>query len=136
LQAVVDEVRRGEITGFRMKIRGIHSEAFGGQEGGRKGQMDKKGFTIIRLLGNKMKRDVIESPVETLKGGIHPAVYPLAVVEEFLRLLTRPGDLVLDPFVGSGTTAVACRRLGRRYLGFDINPDYCEYARARVAATL
>ncbi len=133
LQDVVAEVRRGDITGFRMKIKGIHSEAFGGQEGGRKGQMDKKGFTIIRLLGNKMKRDVIESPVETLKGGIHPAVYPLAVVEEFLRLLTRPGDLVLDPFVGSGTTAVACRRLGRHYLGFDINSDYCEYARERIA---
>lgn len=133
LYAVIEEARRGDITGFRMKIRGVHSEAFGGQEGGRKGQMDKQGFTVIRLLGNKMKRDVIETPVETVKGCKHPAIYPAAIVEEFLRLLTVEGDVVLDPYMGSGSTAVACRRLNRRYIGFEINAEYCGYAEKRIA---
>ena len=135
LYEVIEETRIGKIAGFRMKIRGIHSEAFGGQEGGRKTQMDKQGFTIIRLLGQKMKRDVIETPVETVKGCKHPAIYPVEIVEEFLHLLTYDDALVLDPFMGSGSTAVACKRHNRRFIGFDVNPEYCDYARERIAAT-
>lgn len=45
-----------------------------------------------------------------------------------------PGGLVLDPFLGSGTTAAACARLGRRFAGFEINAEYCRVARERVAA--
>jgi len=132
LLKVIEEVKNNEISGFRMKIRGIHAEAFGGQEGGRKIQMERQGFTVIRLMGNKMKRDVIETPVETIKGGKHPAIYPVRVVAEMLRLLTRPGDIVLDPFMGSGSTAVACKMLNRRYIGYDINPLYCAEAQNRV----
>jgi site-specific DNA-methyltransferase (adenine-specific) len=134
LLKVIQEVKNNEIAGFRMKIRGIHAEAFGGQEGGRKIQMERQGFTVIRLIGNKMKRDVIETPVETIKGGKHPAIYPVRVVAEMLRLLTRPGDIVLDPFMGSGSTAVACKILGRRYIGYDINPLYCTEAQSRIDA--
>jgi site-specific DNA-methyltransferase (adenine-specific) len=46
-----------------------------------------------------------------------------------------PGDFVLDPFVGSGTTCVAARRMGRRYIGIDLNPEFCAFAQHRVAAT-
>jgi DNA modification methylase len=46
--------------------------------------------------------------------------------------LTRPNDIVLDPFVGSGTTCVAAKKLGRHYIGIDINPEYCKYAEERV----
>ena len=132
LEAGIQEVRRGEIAGLRMKIRGIHAEAFGGQDGGRKIQMEKKGFTLIRLRGDKLKRDVIEHSVESIKGIRHPAIYPVKIVEEFLHLLTRPRDIVLDPFIGSGSTAVACKKLGRHFIGYDINPEYCEYAQNRV----
>ena len=134
LLKVIEEVKSGEIAGFRMKIRGIHAEAFGGQEGGRKIQIAQQGYTIIRLMGNKMKRDVIETPVETIKGGKHPAIYPVRVVAEMLRLLTRPGDVVLDPFMGSGSTAVACKMLDRRYIGYEINPLYCAEAQSRIDA--
>ncbi len=65
LEEVIEEVRNGEIQGFRMKIRGIHSEPFGGQDGGRKIQLDKNGFTIIRIYGNPLKKDVIATPVES-----------------------------------------------------------------------
>lgn len=135
LMEVIQEVKRGDIAGFRMKIRGLHSEPFGGQEGGRKIQLEKNGFTVIRLLGNKLKRDVIETPVESVKGCRHPAIYPSTLVEEFLRLLTRPDDLVLDPFMGSGSTGIACKRLGREYIGFEINPEYCRISQERINAT-
>ena len=132
LLEVIQEVKMGKIDSFRMKIRGIHSSPFGGQEGGRKIQLMKKGFTIIRIHGDALKRDVIECPVETIKGCKHPAIYPEYIIQELLKLLTRKGDVALDPFMGSGTTAVACKKLGRNYIGFEINPDYCKYAEERI----
>ena len=132
LEEAISELHRGEIAGLRMKIRGIHAGAFGGREGGRKDQIEKNGFTLIRLRGDKLKRDVIEHSVESIKGIRHPAIYPVKIVEEFLHLLTRPSDVVLDPFIGSGSTAVACKQLGRYFIGYDINPEYCEYAQNRV----
>lgn len=135
LTEVIQEVLHGQIYDFRMKIRGIHAEPFGGQIGGRTLQLKNKGFTIIRMHGNKLKRDVIETSVAAVKGNKHPAIYPVEVVEEFLHLLTRPGSLVLDPFMGSGSTAVACKKLGRHYIGYDINAEYCKDARQRVSET-
>ncbi len=134
LAAAIQDVHDGAITDLRMKIRGIHAEAFGGQEGGRASQLARKGFTIIRLKGEKLKRDVIETPVETVRNSIHPAIYPVRVVREFVKLLTPPGAVVLDPFVGSGSTAVACAGEGRRYIGFELNDDYVREAEARVTA--
>lgn len=46
---------------------------------------------------------------------------------------SKENDLILDPFLGSGTTAVACKQLGRRYIGIEINPDYCKIAEQRLA---
>ena len=135
LTEVIQEVLQGQIYDFRMKIRGIHAEPFGGQIGGRTLQLKNKGFTIIRMHGNKLKRDMIETSVAAVKGNKHPAIYPVEVVEEFLHLLTPPGSLVLDPFMGSGSTAVACKKLGRHYIGYDINTKYCEDARQRVSET-
>ncbi len=132
LEAVIEEVQSGAIQGFRMKIRGIHAEPFGGQEGGRKIQLERNGFTIIRIHGNRLKRDVITTPVESLKGSPHPAIYPVQIVEELIRLLTERGDVVLDPFVGAGSTAVAAVKTGRTYIGIDINESYCTYARERL----
>ena len=135
LTEVIQEVLQGQTYAFRMKIRGIHAEPFGGQIGGRTLQLKNKGFTIIRMHGNKLKRDVIETSVAAVKGNKHPAIYPVEVVEEFLHLLTPSGSLVLDPFMGSGSTAVACKKLGRHYIGYDINAEYCEDARQRVLNT-
>lgn len=132
LEKVLKEVKEGKIAGFRMKIKGIHALPFGGQEGGRKIQLEKQGFTIIRILGEDLKKDVIESPVETIKGVKHPAIYPEFVVGELIKLLCPPGGIVLDPFVGSGTTAVVAKKLGRHYIGIDINHRYIEYAKERV----
>ncbi|MBI4473006.1 MAG: site-specific DNA-methyltransferase [Acidobacteria bacterium] len=66
----------------------------------------------------------------------HSAAFPEALPTWFIRLLTRPGDLVLDPFLGSGTTALAAAKLGRNYVGIEIREDYCELARKAVKEEL
>ena len=65
----------------------------------------------------------------------HSAVFPIELPTWFIKLFTLPGDLVLDPFVGSGTTALAARGLGRRFLGIDLDPDYCALARESLNLT-
>lgn len=132
LDEAIKEVQDGDIFSFRMKIRGIHSPAFGGQSGGRATQMRKNGFTIIKLYGRKLKKDVIISSVESLRDFRHPAVYPQLIIEELIRLLTRTNDIVFDPFIGSGTSAVAAKKLGRHYIGIDINPAYVSMTEERL----
>ena len=63
----------------------------------------------------------------------HSAAFPLALPQWFVRLFTDPGDLVLDPCLGSGTTARAAQSLGRAYLGIDIDPAYCRLARNELS---
>lgn len=62
----------------------------------------------------------------------HPTIKPLSLVERHLLHATQPNDLVLDCFLGSGTTAVACKNTGRRYLGFEINKKYFKIAQDRL----
>jgi site-specific DNA-methyltransferase (adenine-specific) len=62
----------------------------------------------------------------------HFATFPPALVEPCVKITSRPGDLVLDPFIGSGTTALVAGRLGRRFLGVELNPEYLSIARARL----
>ena len=64
----------------------------------------------------------------------HPNEKPLAMVEHFVRLHSLPNDMVLDPFMGSGTTGVACVRLGRRFTGIEIDPAHFETACKRIEA--
>ncbi len=66
----------------------------------------------------------------------HPTQKPEALVSRMLLAATRPGDLVLDPFLGSGTTAAVARRHGRSHVGFERDPTHVATARARVAAVV
>ena len=136
LDAAIADVREGRIQSFRMKIRGIHAPAYGGQDGGRKMHIERHGFTIIRISGQTMKRDVIESPVESLPGNGHPAIFPVRVIREIIRLLSPPDGLVLDPYLGSGSTMVAAVLEGRSCIGIDISDEYCVSARERVSQTV
>jgi len=58
---------------------------------------------------------------------------PLAVMVWLIETMSNPGDTILDPFMGSGTTGVACVRTGRRFIGIEIDEGYCEIARKRIA---
>lgn len=64
----------------------------------------------------------------------HIAVYPEAITERIVRACSRPGDMVVDPFAGSGTTPAVARSLGRRWLGIEISPTYATEAGHRVGA--
>jgi site-specific DNA-methyltransferase (adenine-specific) len=132
LQDVILEVKQGKIESFRMKINGIHALPYGGQGGGRLTQLLTKGFTIIKIYGHYMRKDVIETTVETIKGNIHPAVYPEFIIQELIKLLTKENAIVLDPFLGSGTTALAAKRLKRKYIGVEKHSEYANYAKQRL----
>jgi site-specific DNA-methyltransferase (adenine-specific) len=68
--------------------------------------------------------------------GVHPCPFPTRLVERCLKLLTYKGDIVLDPFIGSGQVGIACRRLKRNFIGFDSNPNYVKYAKSRLNQNL
>jgi site-specific DNA-methyltransferase (adenine-specific) len=63
----------------------------------------------------------------------HPTQKPLEIIERMLKASCPPGGTVLDPFMGSGTTALAARKLGRHFVGFELNQDYCEIIQQRLA---
>lgn len=65
-------------------------------------------------------------------GNLHPTVKPIVLMCYLMNMITRPNQIVLDPFIGSGTTAVACKKLYRHYIGIEISPEYYEIARKRV----
>lgn len=64
----------------------------------------------------------------------HPTQKPVSLVGHFIRLHTQPGDVVLDPFTGSGTTGVAAVQLGRRFIGIELDAAYVTMAERRIAA--
>lgn len=66
----------------------------------------------------------------------HPAIFPEKLAEDHIISWSNPGDIILDPFVGSGTTAKMAVLNGRKYIGIDISEEYCELARKRVAEAI
>jgi site-specific DNA-methyltransferase (adenine-specific) len=94
------------------------------------------GMNISRRVVGELVRpsNVVTMPSSSLNIG-HPAVYPLGLPEFFARLMTEAGDTVLDPFMGSGTTALAARGLGRRYVGLELSEEYLCLSAERIART-
>lgn len=88
--------------------------------GGKKDQMHPFGtlvsdvWTDIHRIRHRKRRDD------------HPCQLPIPVLERLILMSTDEGDIILDPFIGTGTTAVAAKRLGRKYIGIDIDPQYVE----------
>ena len=78
--------------------------------------------------------DVWELPTESAKRVGHPAPFPVELPLRLIELYTYRGDVVLDPFIGSGSTAVAAVRTERNFVGYDTDPTYVELARERVEA--
>jgi site-specific DNA-methyltransferase (adenine-specific) len=75
-------------------------------------------------------------PAESAKRVGHPAPFSIPLAARVIRLYSYVQDVVLDPFVGSGTTCVAAKMLGRHYAGFDVNPDYILLANTRLAGVM
>lgn len=70
--------------------------------------------------------------VASIESGLHPTQKNLGLMEELLKIHSNHGDLVIDPFMGSGTTGLACKNLGRNFIGIEKDPVYFETAKKRI----
>lgn len=77
---------------------------------------------------NYEKRDIRDK-------NLHPATYPLSLVKKVIELFTHKGELILDPFNGSGTTLLGAQDLDRNAVGFDISEEYCKLSNSRLSQT-
>lgn len=93
------------------------------------------GARVYGADGKRNKRDVWTIPTKPFKGA-HFAVMPEALVEPCLLAGSREGDLVLDPFTGSGTVGAVALRHGRRFVGTELNPEYAAIAHERISAEM
>jgi site-specific DNA-methyltransferase (adenine-specific) len=87
---------------------------------------------LVRYFGNA--DNAFSCGLEPAEGGLHPTQKPLRLMRALIELTTLPGQTVLDPFAGSGSTLVAARELGRRYLGFEREPAYAQVIARRLDA--
>ena len=94
------------------------------------------GKNVSNWVGRKMvyPNNVVHMATESSNKN-HSAVFPTALPTWFIKLFTKPGDTVLDPFIGSGSTAVAALQLGRHYIGIDTNAEYIELSHQRIRDT-
>jgi site-specific DNA-methyltransferase (adenine-specific) len=104
-----------------------------GKNGGQSNLHDGRWDQAFHPLGRN-KRTVWSIPLSKYREA-HFAVFPEPLVETCLRATCPPGGIVLDPFLGSGTTAAVARRLERSFVGIDINPEYCAMAERRLQPT-
>lgn len=85
---------------------------------------------------DKYQQMVFDFPTEGNNSGrFHPTQKSLRLMEEIIKIHTNEGDVVLDPFMGSGTTGVACKKLGRRFIGIEADETYFEKASTRIKLT-
>ena len=85
--------------------------------------------------GSRNARTVWTMSVRPSRGP-HFATFPPDLVRRCILAGSRPGDIVLDPFMGSGTTAVVAKKFGRHFIGFELNPEYVKMAQARVESCI
>lgn len=101
-----------------------------------KARFDKPGkgkSTITRDEFMAATTSVWMIPPESARRVGHPAPFPVALVERLINLYTFEGDVVLDPFMGSGSTAVAAAKNGRIFVGYEISPEYIDLTNKRLA---
>lgn len=96
----------------------------------------EKGVKVYGEYATKKTFYVSTKNLEDKKLYNHPTIKPLEVIQNIIINSSNEGDIVLDPFLGSGTTAVASKMLNRKYIGFEINKDYFEIAQKRIDDTL
>jgi hypothetical protein len=120
----------GDLLRYQAKTNGAERDA--GCEGllWRVNKANPFGFDLV----DRATFDVLpDDPEVRATGNVHPTVKPVALMEWLCSILTPPGGTVLDPFLGSGGTAIACHRKGFRFVGIDAAPEAVAIAQARLA---
>lgn len=98
------------------------------RENGRIDSIEKEDFI-------SQTKSIWSFPTERASRVNHPAPFPVDLPRKCIEMFTFEGDVVLDPFLGSGTTAVASKQTGRKYIGVDLSEEYCTIAEQRVEST-
>lgn len=95
-------------------------------------RMNEESPSVFNLWeGKKYKSNVLQYPKDI--PSLHPTQKPVALIEDLIQTFSNPGDIVLDTFMGSGTTAVACIKTGRNFIGFELDEGYHAIAQERIA---
>jgi site-specific DNA-methyltransferase (adenine-specific) len=126
----VDCIRKAQASGFNGRPRTPLFNKEQRYERGMRG-VSRAEFGALMNPDGKNKRDVWAIPVEKFRGA-HSAVMPVALADICIRAGSRAGDVVLDPFCGTGTTGAAAIRLGRKFVGIDLLKKFVEEARHRL----
>lgn len=92
----------------------------------------EKGVKVYGEYATKRTFYVSTKNLEDKKLYNHPTIKPLEIIQNLIINSSNEGDIVLDPFLGRGTTVVASKMLNRQYIGFEINKDYFEIAQKRI----
>ncbi len=93
---------------------------------------EKGGCYWKKGLGYQTYKKVMSDSVQSIPG--HPTPKPMWMIEKLIKVSSKPGDIILDPYVGSGTTLIAAKNLNRNFIGIEISNKYCEIAEARIKA--
>ena len=125
-------------AGFTVRSMIVWSKGGGGKGDTRRTLCPTHELAWLATKGNwrlpgKRIGDVLTAP-RVRVGRTHPTEKPVAMLREIVRAVTRPGDLVLDPFCGTGSTGAACLAEGRRFMGIDLDPAHVATARRRLRA--
>jgi len=117
-------------------LRDVHEYILVFSKGSMRREKEGRESTIARDEFLEYTKSVWSFPTESAKRVGHPAPFPEELPYRLIQLYTFEGDVVLDPFCGSGTTCVVALKTGRHFVGFDINEEYVNLAKDRISALL
>ena len=115
-------------------LRDVHEYILVFSKGKFKRQKNGRISTIERDDFLELTKSVWQFPTEFASRIGHPAPFPVELPRRLIELYTFEGDVVLDPFVGSGTTAIAALEASRHYVGYELDDKYVELAQKRIQA--
>ena len=117
-------------------LRDVHEYILVFSKGTMKRTKGKKKNTITRDEFIKFTKSVWQFPATSARKVGHPAPYPIELPYRCIQLYSYEGEMIFDPFIGSGTTAIAAIKSGRNFFGIDIDSNYVKLAQERVNTTL
>ena len=91
-----------------------------------------KGWTFNRQR-DTYENTIFKYPIVSLKERIHPTQKSVGLMKDLIAIHSNEGDTVLDPFMGSGSTAIAAIEMNRNFIGFELNKEYCDGANDRIS---
>ncbi len=133
-QVFIDAMK---LAGFNVRNEVIWDKVIGGQ-GDLKAQFSPSHENIIFAIKGKFSfpghrpKDLVTFQKINSSHMVHPTEKPVGLLANLITSVTKPGDLILDPFAGSGSTLVAAKKTGRRFIGVELDSDYYQLAKRRI----